>query len=164
MGRSRHIPEAVRRCVEYFDGQTCAGCGRTIDGEALKRHLDHREAFSEGGEHAVFNLDPLCHECNQAKGTGSTERTDELRARHEQQREEVRQYFQETDARIVGNDQLRTPQEEGYIALRDYFREDRATTLPAIAVLPTGCGKSGLIACAPFGIAAGRGGSWRDLP
>ena len=156
MGRSRHIPEAIRRRVEYFDGQACRECGRTIDAEALKRHLDHREAFAEGGEHAVFNVDPLCHECNQAKGTGSTERTDELRARHEQQREEVRRYFQETDARIVGNDQLRTPQEEGYIALRDYFREDRATTLPAIVVLPTGCGKSGLIACAPFGIAAGR--------
>ena len=156
MRRIRHIPEAVRRRVEYFDGQTCAECGRTIDGDVLKRHLDHRKAFSEGGEHAVFNVDPLCHECNQAKGADATERTEQLRARHGQQHEATRRYFQETDARIVGNDQLRTPQEEGYLALRDYFETNRATRLPAIVVLPTGCGKSGLIACAPFGIAAGR--------
>ena len=156
MSRSRHIPEAVRRRVEYFDGQTCAECGRTIDGETLKQHLDHREAFSEGGEHAVFNLDPLCHECNQAKGAGSTGRTEQLRERHEAQHEETRRYFQETNARIVGNEHLRTPQEEGYIALRDYFGMDRPANLPAIVVLPTGCGKSGLIACAPFSIAEGR--------
>lgn len=156
MSRSRHIPEAVRRRVEYFDGQTCRECGRTIDGEALKKHLDHREAFSEGGEHAVFNLDPLCHDCNQAKGAGPTERTDQLRNRHEQQHEDTRHYFQATNVRIVGNDQLRVPQEESYLALRDYFEEEGTTQLPAIVVLPTGCGKSGLIACAPFGIAEGR--------
>ena len=153
---SRHIPEAVRRRVEYFDGQTCAECGRTIDGDALKRHLDHREAFSEGGEHAVFNLDPLCHECNQAKGAGDTERTRQLRTRHEAHRDETCRYFQTTDARIVGNEQLRTPQEEGYIALRDYFAPEDGVSLPALVTLPTGCGKSGLLACAPFGIAEGR--------
>ena len=153
---SRHIPEAVRRRVEYFDGQTCAECGRTIDGDKLLRHLDHREAFSKGGEHAVFNLDCLCHECNQQKGAGDTARTEKLKARHERQDAEIRRYFQTTDASIVGNDRLREPQEEGYIALRDYFDEAGATSLPAIVVLPTGCGKSGLIACAPFGIAEGR--------
>ncbi|MFB6280087.1 MAG: DEAD/DEAH box helicase family protein [Salinibacter sp.] len=153
---SRHIPEAVRRRIEYFDGATCAECGRTIDGDALTRHLDHREAFSEGGEHAVFNLDPLCHACNQAKGAGTTERTEQLRDRHEEQHEETRRYFEATDAHIVGNEQLRVPQEEGYIALRDYFETEGTTQLPAIVVLPTGCGKSGLIACAPFGIAEGR--------
>jgi superfamily II DNA or RNA helicase len=153
---SRHIPEAVRRRVEYFDGQACAECGRTIDGDALKRHLDHREAFSEGGEHAVFNLDPLCHACNQAKGAGDTERTRQLRTRHEAHRDETRRYFRTTDARIVGNEQLRTPQEEGYIALRDYFAPEEGVSLPALVTLPTGCGKSGLLACAPFGIAEGR--------
>ncbi len=156
MSRSRHIPEAVRRRVEYFDGQTCEECGRTIDGDELIRHLDHRAAFSEGGEHAVFNLDPLCHECNQAKGTGDTARTERMKARHEQQDAEIRRYFQDTDANIVGNEQLRVPQEEGYVALRDYFAENDGPSLPAIVTLPTGCGKSGLIACAPFGIAKGR--------
>jgi len=92
MPRPRPIPEAVRRRVEYFDGQTCAECGRTIDGKALKQHLDHREAFSEGGEHAVFNLDPLCHECNQAKGAESTERTERLRERHEERRAHLQTY------------------------------------------------------------------------
>jgi len=156
MSRSRHIPEAVRRRVEYFDGQTCRECGRTIDGVSLRKHLDHREAFADGGEHAVFNLDPLCHECNRAKGDASTERTNALRAQHDRQRAEIREYFRDTDAHIVGNDQLRTPQEEGYLALRDHFSAERATQRPAIVVLPTGCGKSGLLACAPFGIAEGR--------
>ena len=156
MNRSRHIPEAVRRRVDFFDGKTCEECGRPIDGDALLRHLDHREAFSEGGEHAVFNLDPLCHECNQAKGAGDTDRTAELKQRHARQDAEVRRYFQETDVDIVDNDQLRTPQAEGVRALRDYFAADRDTQLPAIVVLPTGCGKSGVIACAPFGIAEGR--------
>ena len=156
MSRSRHIPEAVRRRVEYFDGQTCRECGRSIDGEALLRHLDHREAFSEGGEHAVFNLDPLCHECNRAKGAGDTDRTEQMAARHGRQDAEIRRYFQDTDARIVGNDQLRVPQEEGYVALRDHFADDGPTALPALVTLPTGCGKSGLIACAPFGVAEGR--------
>ena len=156
MSRPRHIPEAVRRRVEYFDGQTCRECGRTIDGEALRKHLDHREAFSDGGEHVAFNLDPLCHACNQAKGDAPTERTKALRTQHDRQRAEVQEYFQDTDAHIVGNEQLRTPQEEGYLALRDHFDAERATHLPAIVVLPTGCGKSGLIACAPFGVAEGR--------
>jgi len=158
--RSRHIPEAVRRRVEFFAGRTCAECGREIDGETLLRELDHREAFSQGGEHVVFNLDPLCHVCNAAKGAGTTARTERLERLRERRDDEMRRYFQDTDVRIVGNDQLREPQEEGYVALRDYFArsedEGRATHLPAIAVLPTGCGKSGLIACAPFGIAEGR--------
>jgi len=155
--RTRHIPEAVRRRVEFFAGRSCAECGRKIDGQKLLRHLDHREAFSEGGEHVVFNLDPLCRACNVAKGAGSTARTERLEALREQRDEELRRYFQETDARIVGNEQLREPQEEGYVALRDAFAErSEGDALPAIAVLPTGCGKSGLIACAPFGIAEGR--------
>lgn len=156
MSRSRHIPAAVRRRVGYFDGQACQECGRTIDGDTLLKHLDHRDAFSEGGEHAVFNLDPLCHECNQQKGAGDTERTERLKTRHAEQDAEIRRYFQETDARIVGNDQLRTPQAEGYLAVRDYFAQADDASLPALVTLPTGCGKSGLIACAPFGIAKGR--------
>ncbi|MFP4228034.1 MAG: DEAD/DEAH box helicase family protein [Salinivenus sp.] len=156
MSRSRHIPEAVRRRVAFFDGETCRECGRTIDGTALLKHLDHREAFSAGGAHAVFNLDPLCHECNQQKGAGDTARTAQLKRRHAEQDAEIRRYFQETDAHIVGNEQLRTPQEEGYLAVRDYVAEADDASLPALVTLPTGCGKSGLIACAPFGVAEGR--------
>jgi superfamily II DNA or RNA helicase len=156
MARSRHIPEAVRRRVAYFDGEACAECGRPIDGDALLKHLDHRNAFSEGGAHAAFNLDPLCHECNRQKGTGDTARTERMAARHERQDAEIRRYFQDTDARIAGNEQLRTPQAEGYLAVRDYFDEADDASLPALVTLPTGCGKSGLIACAPFGVAEGR--------
>ena len=156
MSRSRHIPDAVRRRVEYFAGQQCAECGRTIDGEKLLQHLDHRVPFSAGGEHVAFNLKPLCHACNLAKSDGPTARTERMERLRARRADEIRRYWQDTDVDIIGNEQLRTPQAEGYVALRDYFAADRATNLPAIAVLPTGCGKSGLIACAPFGIAAGR--------
>jgi superfamily II DNA or RNA helicase len=153
---SRHIPEAVRRRVEFFDGETCRECGRTIDGEALLKHLDHRTAFSEGGTHAAFNLDPLCHECNQRKGAEETARTERMAARHAEQDAAIRRYFQDTDAHIAGNEQLRTPQAEGYLAVRDYFAAADDASFPALVTLPTGCGKSGLIACAPFGVATGR--------
>ena len=156
MARSRHIPDAVRRRVEYFAGQQCAECGREIDGEKLLQHLDHRVPFSKGGEHVAFNLDPLCHECNLAKSDGATARTAQMERLRQRRADEIRRYWQDTDVDLIGNARLRTPQAEGYVALRDYFAEERATNLPAIAVLPTGCGKSGLIACAPFGIATGR--------
>ena len=156
MSRSRHIPDAVRRRVEYFAGQQCAECGRTIDGEKLLQHLDHRVPFSAGGEHVAFNLKPLCHACNLAKSDGPTARTERMERLRARRADEIRRYWQDTDVDIIGNERLRTPQAEGYVALRDYFAADRATNLPAIAVLPTGCGKSGLIACAPFGIATGR--------
>ena len=156
MSRSRHIPEVVRRRVEYFAGQACAECGRDIDGDELLQHLDHRMPFSAGGGHVAFNLDPLCHECNQAKSDGTTARTEKMERLRQRRADAIRRYWQDTDVNIIGNEQLRTPQAEGYVALRDYFAAGRATNLPAIAVLPTGCGKSGLIACAPFGIATGR--------
>ena len=156
MSASRHIPESVRRRVAFFADPRCAECGRSLADADAQPHLDHRTAFAEGGEHVAFNLDLLCAPCNQKKGSGATERTKRLNALRERRRDEIRRYFQETDAAIVDNERLREPQAEGYAALRDHFAETTAVQLPALAVLPTGCGKSGLIACAPFGIAAGR--------
>ena len=153
---SRHIPESVRRRVAFFAEPRCAECGCSLDDADIRHHLDHRTAFSEGGEHVAFNLDLLCPACNQAKGAGTTERTRRLQALRERRQAEIRAYFQETNAHIVGNERLREPQAEGYLALRDHFAEATAVRLPALTVLPTGCGKSGLIACAPFGIAEGR--------
>ena len=52
-------------------------------------------------------------------------------------------------AAIVGNDRLRIPQREGWSAIQDHFQGPQATSEVGI-VLPVGCGKSGLIAIAPY--------------
>ena len=49
--------------------------------------------------------------------------------------------------------QLREPQVEAYAKLYEYFKSGRKT---AIIQIPGGCGKSGIAAIAPFGIAKGR--------
>ncbi len=49
--------------------------------------------------------------------------------------------------------QLREPQIEAYQALYNFFREGNKS---AIIQIPVGCGKSGIAAIAPFGIAKGR--------
>src|SRR5579863_690160 len=65
----------------------------------------------------------------------------------------VEQFFLKTPAHIEENLQLREPQVEAYKALYEYFRTG---TNPAIIQIPVGCGKSGIAAIAPFGIAKGR--------
>lgn len=62
--------------------------------------------------------------------------------------------FFDHNAKIVGNELLRRPQEEAYIAARAYFGEKDSDH--AIIQLPVGCGKTGTIAILPFGIAKGR--------
>ncbi len=63
------------------------------------------------------------------------------------------QFFLKTPAHIEENLQLREPQVEAYKALYDYFKAGNKT---AIIQIPVGCGKSGIAAIAPFGIAKGR--------
>jgi len=52
MPRSRHIPEAVRRRAEYFDGRTCAECGRVINGDA--HSFGPFNSFGETRNHKAF--------------------------------------------------------------------------------------------------------------
>jgi superfamily II DNA or RNA helicase len=63
--------------------------------------------------------------------------------------------FQSLSANVVGNDQLRRPQVEGYIAIREHFSDEGAEREIA-EILPVGCGKSGLITIAPFAVNARR--------
>lgn len=56
---------------------------------------------------------------------------------------------------IIDNAQLRIPQREGWIAIRDHFARPNAAREIGI-VLPVGCGKSGLIAIAPYAVRARR--------
>lgn len=63
------------------------------------------------------------------------------------------QFFMKTSAHIEENLQLREPQVEAYQKLYEYFKSGGKT---AIIQIPVGCGKSGIAAIAPFGIAKGR--------
>jgi superfamily II DNA or RNA helicase len=63
--------------------------------------------------------------------------------------------FQTLSPNVVGNAQLRRPQIEGYVAIREHFANGDAEREIA-EILPVGCGKSGLITIAPFAIGARR--------
>lgn len=65
----------------------------------------------------------------------------------------VESFFMETPANIEENPQLREPQIEAYQAIYDFFQSGNKV---AIIQIPVGCGKSGIAAIAPFGIARGR--------
>lgn len=65
----------------------------------------------------------------------------------------IEKFFIATPAHIEENLQLREPQIEAYHALYNFFREGKKI---AIIQIPVGCGKSGIAAIAPFGIAKGR--------
>jgi len=65
----------------------------------------------------------------------------------------LKEFFIKTPAHIEENLQLREPQVEAYQTLYEFFKAGRKT---AVIQIPVGCGKSGIAAIAPFGIARGR--------
>ena len=67
----------------------------------------------------------------------------------------IKDYFQSIEASILTNSELREPQIEAYVETYNHFVINKENT-HAIIVLPTGCGKTGLISILPFGIAEGR--------
>lgn len=64
-------------------------------------------------------------------------------------------YFLMANPHIYENDMLREPQIQGYYRVYDHFIV-KNKTLPAIVVLPTGVGKTGLIGLLPFHICKGK--------
>lgn len=62
-------------------------------------------------------------------------------------------FFVDAEAEITENLALREPQREAYEALYEYFKKGGKR---AIIQIPVGCGKSGVVAIAPFGISKGR--------
>jgi DNA repair protein RadD len=149
-----YIPEAVRRQVFFFAGKECKQCGRSIDGDILLGHLDHLVAAAIGGESVVFNIQQFCHECNLRKGTWLTRPAQRLLLLEQRRLAELAAYFQNAPADIIGNARLREPQIEAYLAIREYYSHQ--PSFPAIVEIPTGCGKTGIICIAPYGIARGR--------
>jgi len=67
--------------------------------------------------------------------------------------EEIARFFNDTQAYIQGNPDLRDPQVEGWFRTRQHFRY---SSEHAILQIPVGCGKTVLMALLPFGIAQGR--------
>jgi len=65
----------------------------------------------------------------------------------------IDEYFKSVKYSIENNDGLREPQKEAYKKIYDYFKSGGRE---ALVQLPVGCGKSGLAAISPFGIAEGR--------
>ncbi len=65
----------------------------------------------------------------------------------------IDEFFKSVKFSIEDNDGIREPQKEAYKKLYDYFK---AGGREALVQLPVGCGKSGLAAIVPFGIAEGR--------
>jgi len=61
--------------------------------------------------------------------------------------------FQATPFNIESNVLLRDPQKEAHQHVREHFARSND---PAIVQIPVGCGKTGVIATVPFGIASGR--------
>lgn len=64
-------------------------------------------------------------------------------------------YFQTVEANVIDNPLLREPQKEAYKKVYDFFKAVPKEKV-ALVQLPVGCGKSGLVAIAPLGIAEGR--------
>lgn len=62
-------------------------------------------------------------------------------------------FFQFTPANIQDNPNLRDPQRDAYVQAATYFQQGGKK---ALIQLPVGCGKSGVAAILPFGIADGR--------
>lgn len=61
--------------------------------------------------------------------------------------------FLSAPADVEGNAQLREPQREAHRAVREHFARDDEHV---IVQIPVGCGKTGVIATLPFGLAKGR--------
>jgi excisionase family DNA binding protein len=62
-------------------------------------------------------------------------------------------FFLNVDFNIENNDLLRDPQRDGYLRIYEFFRAGKNK---AILQIPVGCGKSGLVALLPLGLAKGR--------
>ncbi len=67
--------------------------------------------------------------------------------------EPIETFFMNIDFSIEQNESLREPQRSGYIAAYNFFKSGKRK---AIIQIPVGCGKTGLAAILPLGIAQGR--------
>ena len=64
-------------------------------------------------------------------------------------------HFMNATPFIIGNSNLREPQLEAYVKIHNYYSKEY-TNRQTLVVLPTGTGKTGLMAIAPYGICKGK--------
>lgn len=76
-----------------------------------------------------------------------------LEYRMAQESDDPGSLFVAANANVEANPLLREPQREAHREVREHFA---ASNEPGIVQLPVGCGKTGVIATLPFGIASGR--------
>lgn len=67
-------------------------------------------------------------------------------------------YFNQVPINILGNENLREPQKNAYIRANEYYndKEYNVQSRESVIILPTGTGKTGLMAILPFGISRKR--------
>lgn len=66
--RSRYINQRLRMKVFHRDHYSCVACGRSPAKDvAVELHIDHKVAWSRGGENTLQNLQTLCSICNIGK-------------------------------------------------------------------------------------------------
>ena len=61
------ISKTVRAKVLSRDGRRCRMCGRTVDEDRIKLHIDHKIPREWGGSTYAENLWALCSGCNEGK-------------------------------------------------------------------------------------------------
>jgi len=154
----------LRRQVEGLAARSCPRCGAALDLALLRARID--EIIEQANDEIAAmlrNLKQFCRACRHEENAREIVRSPALEKLAKRRREEIQNYFATAPARVLGNDGLREPQIESYRAVLDYFGNgrhlQRATmrvSLPAIVEIPTGCGKTGIICAAPYGIATGR--------
>lgn len=66
--RSAMTP-SLRYEILQRDGFRCVACGRSAKEDGVKLHVDHIVPVSKGGKTEKSNLQTLCEECNQGKGS-----------------------------------------------------------------------------------------------
>ena len=145
------VSRKAKRYVEFFSEDKCHICGRNISG---KYHIDHIIPKAKGGESRACNLQLTCPKCNMEKADTLTEQSLSLIKAEERAKKTISQFFNNQKLWVSTNPYLREPQKEAYEALYLYFKEGGKE--PALVVLPTACGKTGLAAICPYFIAKGR--------
>ena len=149
----------MRWRLELAHGQACGGCGRPVDASQILWHLERalQEADTRGYKvrRAALQLDleARCYECLE-RGAQENDGHALLQTLAQRRRQELHDYWHSSPAFIEGNPRIREPQRDAYFAQRDYFA--REPSLAAVVEIPTGCGKTGIICTAPFGVARGR--------
>ena len=106
---SRYISKKLRAMVLIRDNSTCKMCGKSVQKDGIKVHIDHITPLEWGGKTEMDNLQVLCSECNEGKKNYVENESPELMCEISQARsteERLRLYFEYYKNTIVDVDKL----------------------------------------------------------